>query len=510
MKNGVLNCFRGLLAAGLWLAAASLAHAGGTLTVSSAQDPGSWDPVDTYLVAWATVATNLYDGLTYRNPDGRLVAGLATSWETLDGGKRIRFHLRKGVTFHDGEPFNAKAVKFTFERLLGKQGSKGPQKSNYAAIDHVAIIDDVTVDFYLKAIDPVLLTKLAGYGAMIVPPDYIRAHGEDWFNTHPVGTGPFKFVSYEPKIGIKLERFEDFWGAKANISRLDYRFIAEPATAVAELQAGRVDLVSTPPGVPISMIGTIKDDPQLEIVTTPGPSVYALRFNTANGITRDERVRKAIILGVDRQAIIDSILSGYAAPIASFQSALSFGYDPNLSPLPYDPARARKLLEQAGIKPGTKLRIDIRNNNASFNEAVQAVAGYLQMIGLKATIKLYESNYFLNDIVPQGKTGEMFQQAWGGWTFDYDNTAYFMYHTGEKWNPYDRDPKLDKMLEAQRMITDRDQRRSALRAIAKYVADHALELPLYNPEEIFGINRRVHNFIPVPDSRLRLNQVSVD
>lgn len=105
------------------------------------------------------------------------------------------------------------------------------------------VIDDKTVDFHLKAPDPVLITKLAGYGGMIVPPKYIQEKGDDYFNTHPVGTGPFKFVSYEPKVSIKLEAFADHWGGAPKLSELEYRFITEPSTAVAELQAGRVDLV---------------------------------------------------------------------------------------------------------------------------------------------------------------------------------------------------------------------------------------------------------------------------
>lgn len=109
------------------------------------------------------------------------------------------------MKFHNGEPFNAEAVKFTFDRLLGDEGAKGPQRSNYTAIASVDIVDENTVDMKLKSPDPVLLTKLAGYGAMIVPPKYIKEKGEDNFNLNPVGTGAFKFVSYAPKVNIKLE-----------------------------------------------------------------------------------------------------------------------------------------------------------------------------------------------------------------------------------------------------------------------------------------------------------------
>ena len=499
-------------AAAVLLATTALATPGfaaGKLVVSSPQDPGSWDPIDTFLVNWASAATNIFDGLTYRGPDMELVPALAESWEELDEGKRIRFKLRQGVTFHNGEPFNAEAVKYTFDRLLGDEGAKGPQRSNYIAISNVEIIDDATVDFHLSAPDPVLLTKLAGYGAMIVPPKYLAEVGDEVFNLQPVGTGPFKVTSYEPKVALQMEAFEGFWGDKAKVDELEFRFITEPSTAVAELQAGRVDIV-IPPTIPIAMIPTIQADANLEIVSTAGPTVYALRFNTRDGITADERVRKALIMAVDRETIVAEILGGEAEVIGQFQGSRSFGYNPDLAPLPFDQEAAKKLLAEAGVQPGASVQIDIRGNDATFGEVTQAIAAYLSMVGINATIQPYETNTLLNDIIPQGKTGAMFQQSWGGWTFDYDNTAYSMYHSGERWNPYDVDVELDKLLESQRPLTDRAERERILKEIAAYAADRALEMPLYNLNALFGVNKRVKNFEPAPDSRLRLNQVEVE
>lgn len=480
----------------------------GSLTVASPQDPGSWDPIDTFLVNWASVATNVFDGLTYRGPDLKLVPGLATQWEELDDGKRIRFTLREGVTFHNGEAFNAEAVKFTFDRLLGEEGAQGPQRSNYTSIENVEVIDDYTVDFHLSEPDPVLLTKLAGYGAMIVPPEYITEHGDDHFNTHPVGTGPFKVVEYNPREDVQLEAYVEHWGGAPKLDDVTYRFISEPATAVAELQAGRVDIV-IPPTVPIGMIETINNHDGASVVSVSSPTVEALRFDTQSGITSDERVRKALIMAVDRQAIIDSILAGEGEMIASFQGAQSFGVDPDMEPIPYDPQRARQLLDEAGVEPGTKVQIDVRGNDSTFGEVAQVVASYLQGVGINASIQPYETNVLLNDIVPAGRTGAMFQQKWGGWTFDFDNTAYLMYHTGERWNPYDSDAELDEMLEAQRSNTDQDEREDLLQAIARYTQDRALEMPLYSINALYGVRDRVQNFEPAPDNRMRLTDVDV-
>ncbi len=484
----------------------SSSMAAGKLSVSVALDPGSWDPIDTFLVAWGAVGSNIFDGLTERDTNAKLHPGLATSWDVLDDGVRIRFKLREGVKFHDGEPFNAEAVKFTFDRLLGDIGAKGPQRANYTSVESVEIIDDYTVDFHLHQPDPVLLTKLAGYGAMIVPPKYIAEKGEDYFNTHPVGTGPFSFVSYEPKVALELAANADYWGDKPKVSELQYRFISELTTAVAELQAGRVDIVED---LPISMLPVVKGDGKLDVMSTTGPAVYGLRFNTRDGITADVNVRKAIVMAVDRATIIKSLLAGEAEEIASFQSSLSFGNDPELKPLPYNPEEAKKLLKDAGVAAGAEVQIDIRAGNPTFNEVVQAVGAYLQTVGLKAVIKPYENSVFLNDIVPQGKTGALFQQSWGGWTLDYDNTAYLLYHTGQKWNPYGADEKLNAMLEEQRPMTDVAKREGLLKGIAAYIANDVLEMPLYSLKAIYGVNKRVEGFVPAPDNRIKLNTVGV-
>lgn len=476
-----------------------------TLTVAVAQDPGSWDPIDTYLVNWSVVANDMFDGLTARGADLKLKPALATHWEYRNDKQTIRFYLRHDVTFQNGEAFNAQAVKYTFERLLADKAS--PQRSNYTAIKSVDVIDDYTVDLNLGHPDPVLLTKLAGYGAMIVPPQYIKKHGDDYFNTHPVGTGPFQMSEYQPNVSATLTRNPHFWGDQPKLKTIVNRFIKEPATQVAELQSGNVDIITA---MPISLIEKVQKNDQLKVESHTGPYTYALRFNTQSGITKDPRVREALIRAVDRKAIIQAILMGQAQPIASFQSALSFGYDSELKPLAYDPKKAKALLKAAGVPSGAKVTIDFRGNNSTFREVVQAIAGYLSMVGINASIKPYDTNVFLNDIIPNGKTDEMFQQSWGGWTFDYDNTAYLMYHSGEtNNNPYDNSSQLDQLLEKQRQLVDPAARLTILKQISRYVAEQHWEMPLYSLNTVYGVNKRVQGFDAPSDSRFRLTQVSV-
>ena len=483
------------------------AHAAGTLNVAIHQDPGNWDPIATFLVSWGAVGSQVFDGLIMRTPDMKLVPGLATKWEFLDNNTKLRFTLREGVKFHNGEPFNADAVKFTFDRLLGDEGKKGPQQSNYNAIEKVVVVNANTVDFLLKNPDPVLLTKLAGYGAMIVPPKYITEKGSAYFGANPVGTGPFKFVDYKPKVSLSFERNASYWGGAPKLDNLVYRFITEPATQAAELQAGRIDVANQ---IPLAMIDTLKKDSKLAVQSMDGPVALAMRYNTQRGIMKNKEVRKALTMAVDRDAIIKSILLGHAKPIASFQGSLSFGNDPALKPLPFNPAQAKAMLAKAGVKPGTQIQIDFRGSDSNFREVAQAVASYLQGVGIVASLKPYDTNVLLNDIIPAGKTGEMWQNQWGGWTFDYDNTAYSMYYTKQRWNPYDDDAKLNALLHTQRNTWDQAARKTTLQQIARYVADEALEMPLYSLNTIYGLNKRAKNLALPADGRFRFVDASVD
>ncbi len=201
------------------------------------------------------------------------------------------------------------------------------------------------------------------------------------------------------------------------------------------------------------------------------------------------------------RSLFMALAPGFAAPVQA-----AGGFDPNQKPVPFDPAGARALLKAAG----TPAQIDFQGNSPLFREVAQAVAGYLIAVGLKGGVKGYEMNIMTNEIIPNGKTAEMFQFGWDGWTFDYDCTAYMLYRSGERWNPYDKDPILAKTLEDQRLSSDRAQRGTLLQGVAHYVADHALEIPMHNLNTIFGINEWVKGLVPPADNRFRLTNVTVD
>ena len=472
------------------------ASRGNHLVVAQAQDPGNWDPIDTFFVAWASVMTNVFEGLVFRGPDLKLQPGLATEWKWIDDDT-LQFKLRKGVKFHNGEPFNADAVVFTFERLLGEEGAKGPQQGNYASIERVEKVDDYTVNFHMKTKDPVILTKLAGYGAVIVPPGYIKEHGDEYFDKHPVGTGPYKVVEYKQDDHITLEKFDDYWRGAPKIDKITYRFIPEEATRIAELTTGRVDISTISP----SQVDNVKGSAFLQIVTADSPTVRGLRFDVSKPPVDDVRVRRAIAHAIDAQAIIDTILKGYGKRIATFQSSLSFGNDPSLEPYPYDPEKAKQLLQEAGVQPGTRLTLSYIGTDAVFGEIAQAVQSYLKNVGLEVELKTYETNTFFNDIIPNAKAGHLYYEGWGGWTLDFDNTAYLLYGKGQFWNPTFYDEEVQRLLEAERSTYDQDERLEIFKKLDRRLYELVPTVPLYQDVTIWAVNKRVQNFAPPPDNR---------
>ena len=484
------------------------AQPSGTLTIAQAIDPQNLDPIDTFLLAWGMIGSNVFDGLVQRDLNLEIGPGLATSWEFVDDeNTQLRFQLREGVTFHNGEPFNAEAVKFTFDRLLGEEGAKGPQQANYTSIDRVEIVDDLTVDFILGSPDPVLITKLAGYGAMIVPPGYVSDNDPEVFDLMPMGTGPFRVVEYELDERLVIEANPDYWGGTPQLERIVYRFIQEDATRVAEMQAGRADIVQA---VPVSLAESIENLPDAHIEPVGSPTVTVLRLNFCAEPTDNVLVRQAISHAIDREGIIAAILQGNGNPITSFQSELSLGHDPDIEPYGYDPERARELLQEAGVASGTPLQIDFVGTNQVAREMVQAVAAMLDAVGFETALQPHEANTYFNDIVPNNTVGNLYTFGWGGWTLDFDNTAFLLFMPGQFWNPCFSDEEISELLAAQRATYDQAERERILQAVARREHELVIDVPMFQNVNLWGVADRVKGFVAPADDRHFLLNVSVE
>lgn len=465
-------------------------------------DPQSWDPISTFVIAWGEVANNIFDGLVYRGPDLKIQPGLATSW-TYKNPKTLEFTLRKGVTFQDGEPFNAQAVKYTFDRLLADK--KSPQLSNYTSIQSVQIVDNYHVIFHLNTVDPVLVTKLAGYGAMIVPPAYIKKHGEAYFATHPIGTGAYQVVSYKPGSSVTLKANPNYWRGAPKIQNVDIKFVPDANTRISMMQAGSVDIVEE---VPPAQASIVKSNPNFNLDAVGSPTAYEIRFDVAKQYMNNVDVRQAINYAIDKNAIIQKVLYGYGEPISTFQGAQSFGNDPSLKPYPYDQQKAKQLLQKAGVPQGTKLTLTYDGSDSTFGEVAQAVQEELKQVGLDLTLKPEDTNTFYNTLIPQGKAGDMNEFAWGGWTLDFDNTADLLYSKGQFWNPNFSNSKITALLNQERSTNNQSVRQQAFYKMDQILKNLAIEVPLYQQDTIWATRNDLQGWVTPPDERMDLWNVS--
>lgn len=476
----------------------------GTLTLALVRDVQSLDPIQTYSLNNGRWQKNVFGYLVRRDEEMNIVegGGLATSWEVLDD-LNVVFHLREGVTFHNGEPFNADAVVFSFDRLLDEENAS-PQRFNYTSIDHFEKIDDYTVQMVMAELDPVIITKLAGYGAAIVPPGFIEEHGDDYVSeTEIPGTGPYRIVEYQKDSQLVLEAYEDYWEGPPSIQQLIYRIIPDDATRLAEFLSGGVDVMTLTPAQAQAADG----QSGLQVIPVGVPTVSGLRLDASKPPTDNLQVRQAIAYAIDTQTIIDTILNGVGEPMAVWQSPYSFGYDPELDPYPYDPEQAQQLLAESGVEDPT-LVYNVIGDDTQAKEIANAVSAMLEAVGFTVQIEQKERATFFDDY-RAGSLDNVVPFGWGGWTLDADNTYYSMYYSDESYNPGFSNEEIDALLDEQRDTLDQETREEIFFQLNELIYDQYIDVMLYQSEYLWGVSDRVQD-LPLPaDERLWLAPASV-
>ncbi len=286
---------------------------------------------------------NVYDSLDNQNPKGDVIPGVAESWDILDGGKVIVFHIRHGVTFHSGDPLTAKDVVWSHERYLKKGRFYGVFTRSLSKVE---VVDDYTVKFTFKVADAQYLPV---HPLPIASKTYYDRVGEVEFSKHPIGTGPFKIVNYVPGQYLDLEAYDKYWGPKPQIKSARFYFVKDDNTRVAKLQAGEADLIMATPYAAYDALKTAG----FTLVKLPVHPTQSIQFHLKNPNVpwHDVRVREAIAYAVDKDAIVKGLLHGVPTDYPRLMPD-EIGYDPNLKDYKYDPAKARQLLNEAGHANG--------------------------------------------------------------------------------------------------------------------------------------------------------------
>ena len=400
-----------------------------------------------------------------------------TTWE---------FELRKGVKFHNGEPFNAAAVKYTMERVLEPERKLYDKPVWEKLIERVDIIDDYTVRIITKKPLPIFLEHLTG--ANILPPKYTEEKGDAYVGENPVGTGPYKFVSWKRGEEIIFEANDQYWGEKPAIKNLIFRIIPEPAVSTAELITGGVDVVCK---LGSEQIKTVNKSKKAAVLKAKSNRVHFIQFDSIARASKSPanmlKVRQAIYHAIDRQAIIDKIQQGYGVMLHGPLYPTYFGYDPAVEKIEpkYDPEKAKKLLAEAGYPDGFEADLSVYEQK----EVYEAVQGFLRKVGIKTKLHWYGADIgTLIKLRNAGKVKDMGAYSWGGNIYDPDNFLPYWYTLNVTKN-YMNDADIDKWLSEAGSVFDQKKRAELYSKVQHRVVEKAYWVPVFGEVALYGVSK---------------------
>jgi peptide/nickel transport system substrate-binding protein len=471
------------------------------LVVGISLDVESMDPFFVNQAAGWSVVHALFDHLIERDFEGNIVPGLASSWTIVDEST-LEFELRDDVTFHNGEPFTAESVKFSVERMLAEE--EAPNQGKFTAIDSVEVVDDYTVRLNLNRPDGTVFDSLTSRLAML-PPAYFEEVGAEGFAQAPVGTGPFSFVEWMPDDHVTLVANEDYWeGSYKGMPQVDtviFRPITEPATRMAELQAGGVDIIQ-------DVLPDQMDDIESAGLVVVPDEAFQLQYvffttDDEEAPTYDVKVRQALNYAVDVDAIIENLLAGLGSHIASPIGPGYLGENLDVEPYPYDPEKAKELLVEAGFADGFETTLDV--TTAGHTDVIDAVAGFLSEVGVEVTIQDYELGQFNQNWMD--RTQSMLWAARWGNTPDPQSIELFASCNG--WITRYCNEDVTMHLEAARDTLDQDERAEHYAAASQLMHDDPLAIYMNTAAQIYGMGTGVENFQPSPLLAIIVSGVSV-
>jgi peptide/nickel transport system substrate-binding protein len=490
----------------MWLAVSLLvlmpliAHAApaGKVIIAQGVDPTTLDPQWHEETPAYNVLLNVYDTLLFRDRDLKIIPWLAESWKLVNP-TTWEFKLRRDVKFHNGEEFDAEAVKFSLDRLRDPE-MKNRQAGNFRLVSSVEIVDKHTVRIVTSKPFPTLENQLALRGA-IMAPRHFKGKDKAFADRHPVGTGAYKFVRWTKDEQIELEANESWWGGAPKIKTLVFRPIPEHAVRVAALQAGEVDIAVN---VPPHLVTIIEKHPKLYVSKAPSVRtifipIYTQQFDASNkptgpveGPTKDKRVRQAIIAAVNPDEIIKTVLEGQAIRTATPLTTKHFGFDRTIAPVKTDPERAKKLLAEAGFPSGIELILNSPDGRyLKDKEVSEAVGGQLTKAGLRTRVRTFEWTTYLNTMVYVHKAAPMYLIGWGNTTWDADGTLGPLWRSG---NPLGNhlNTDFDGMLDEAQTAVDPKRRIELYARAQRLMLDDGAVLPLYQQMDLYGVSKRVN------------------
>ncbi len=487
---------------------------GGTVILGYIDEPPTMDPRVSGSAKATNLMVNLFDTLIALDPDTeQLVPGLATSWQVSEDGTSYTFNLRNDVKFHDGTPFNAEAVRYTFDSIMDPALKSLTAIGYLGPYDNTEVIDDHTVTVHFKEPYAAFLNTVSTTPLAPVSPTAAQAMGPTEFARAPVGTGPFKFKAWEQQVSMTFERNPDYnWPigiykhkGPAYIDALTVNFIPEASSLTGSLESGQITIAD---GIPPQDIQQFQDNPDFQVLLPAVPgSPQILPINAARFPTDDIAVRQALNYAVDTETIVDTLFFGTLKPAKGPLASSTWSYNPAVEEyFPFDPERASQLLEEAGwtkgsggvlTKNGQPLELEYITTSGQAGDVAELVQAYLTQVGFKINLQILE----------YAATAELMLQgahhiARIGYTGTDPIALSTLYHSrnipGTNFNRTMKpDPTLDQMLDAAAAETDRDTRFQMYQDIQIYIMDQALMIPLWEQTIFWGASAKLQGLFPM-------------
>jgi len=516
-----------LLVATIGLAPSPGLAAGKDFVIGLSGDATSLNPViatdgQSYIAEWP-----LFDSLVELDQGLNVRPLLAESWEVSRDGLTYTFKLKRGVKWHDGKPFTARDVAFTFYSVLDPKvttphrayfdalagfpeltAKENPKRPEELAVRPIEVIDDHTVRFRLRYPSGSFLAVLVNPRAGIVPEHLLK--GVDLntaeFNRKPIGTGPFRLVEWRRGERLVMEANAQYHGGRPALDHLILRIIPDSVVLLQELRAGGVDFVESPP---LTEVARLKQTANLKVLAADNTSYTYFGWRQDLAPFTDLRVRRALYHAIDVPSIVREVLQGYAAVSTGQFPPSSWAFDPSVKPYAYDPNRAKALLAEAGFKPGPdgvlvkdgkRFIFSVRHDqaNQSVKDTAVIIQEYLKRVGVEVQLEPLDWPTFVKKLF-----ASEFEGIVVGWTnhHDPDPFAYTIWHSsqwkGRNFAHY-KNPRVDEALEAARRTGVTAERKKHYAELSKLLMEDAPYVFLYFPQQVYVTRSGYEGFVPIP------------
>lgn len=474
-----------------------------TFRIAVGIDPDSLDPAAFTTTTVGNMTEYMAETLFQIDREGNLKPHLARDWEVSEDGVTLTFYLQEGIYFHDGTPFNAEAVKVSYDRVLDPE-IRVPQRSTYEAIKSVEVVDTNTVKLHLHHPAAPLVNALSMTTMSILSPASLEERGNTYTNYQiPVGTGPYIFKEYRPSERLVVEINPDYWGEKPYYEEVVFQIVPEGITRVSLLLAEQVDMIILPP---VSEIPRLQENPDVEVLLAPGNRTIFIAINTTLPYLSDVRVRQALNYAVDVEEIIDKVLFGAADIMDAPMDPSLFGYH-SIGTYEYNPQKARELLAEAGVSDLSLTMMTPTGRYVQDFQATQAISGYLMDIGVQARVETMDWPSYVANITAAPEHN-ITQLHLLGWAPSYLDAAQQMLQFYSPAAPpaglatsFYSNPEVDELIRDALQEVDLEERKDMYRRASEIIWEEAPWIFLWSQRFPIVYSNKVENISYLPNER---------